>query len=171
MSRRRRKHRGNNEAVELNLAAMLDMAFQLLTFFILTFRPAPVEGQLSLRLPPPQPVAVARSNQQLGSNENAADLVAGVESLIISLFAGPGGQLDSMAVGETAVGNLRVLSARLQSILGDPDSPFEQIVIQVSSRLRYQDLMEVVNVCAEQRLANGQPLTKLSFVELPDEGL
>ena len=32
---------------------MLDMAFQLLTFFILTFRPAPIEGQISLRLPPP----------------------------------------------------------------------------------------------------------------------
>ncbi len=38
------------------MASMLDMAFQLLTFFILTFRPAPIEGQISLRLPPPIPV-------------------------------------------------------------------------------------------------------------------
>ena len=37
--RRRRGHHSQEE-VELNLAAMLDMAFQLLTFFILTFRPA-----------------------------------------------------------------------------------------------------------------------------------
>ena len=49
----RRKRRGSGEEVELNLAAMLDMAFQLLTFFILTFKPAPVEGQVNLRLPPP----------------------------------------------------------------------------------------------------------------------
>ena len=35
-----KKHKSNDE-VELNLAAMLDMAFQLLTFFILTFKPAP----------------------------------------------------------------------------------------------------------------------------------
>ena len=35
--RRRRKKKGGHESVELNLAAMLDMAFQLLTFFILTF--------------------------------------------------------------------------------------------------------------------------------------
>ncbi len=37
------------EEVELNLAAMLDMAFQLLTFFVLTFKPAPVEGQIALQ--------------------------------------------------------------------------------------------------------------------------
>ena len=34
--------------VELNMAAMLDMAFQLLAFFILTFRPSAVESQVSL---------------------------------------------------------------------------------------------------------------------------
>jgi hypothetical protein len=28
--------------------------------------------------------------------------------------------------------------------------------------------MEVVNVCAEQHFADGKPLTKLSFVELPE---
>jgi biopolymer transport protein ExbD len=167
MSRRRKKYRGNTDAVELNLAAMLDMAFQLLTFFILTFKPAPVEGQLSLRLPPPEPVAVARSSEQAGNDEDSTNPVAGIESLIISVFASPNGQLDSMAVGETAVGNLKALGARLETILGEEGTPFEQVVIQVSPNLRYQDLMEVVNVCAEQRLANGQPLTKLSFVELP----
>ena len=55
---RRKRSRGKEE-VELNLAAMLDMAFQLLTFFILTFKPAPVEGDIALRLPPPQPITGA----------------------------------------------------------------------------------------------------------------
>jgi biopolymer transport protein ExbD len=167
MRRRRKKHRQNTDAVELNLAAMLDMAFQLLTFFILTFKTAPVEGKLSLRLPPPDPVAAVKANQQAGSNEDN-NPVAGVESLIISVFATPSGKLESMAVGEMAVGNLKALDARLESILGQQDTPFEQIVIQVSSSLRYQDLMEVVNVCAEQHFADGKPLTKLSFVELPE---
>ncbi len=51
----RRKRRGRKSdppaEVELNMAAMLDMAFQLLAFFILTFRPSPVESQISLRMP------------------------------------------------------------------------------------------------------------------------
>ncbi len=53
--RRRHFSRGQTE-VELNLASMLDMAFQLLAFFVLTFHPSPIEGQLSLHLPPAVPV-------------------------------------------------------------------------------------------------------------------
>jgi biopolymer transport protein ExbD len=168
MSRRRKKHR-NSEAVELNLAAMLDMAFQLLTFFILTFKPAPIEGQLNLRLPPPVPVAVANSAQPTGSDEQNTNPIAGVETLVISVFANPNGSVQSMAVGETAVGNLNSLDARLHTILGTEGVPFEQVVIQAASNLRYQDLMDVVNVCADQKLPDGRPLTKLSFVELPSE--
>ena len=52
---RKRKSRAQT-GVALNLAAMLDMAFQLLAFFIFTFKPSPIEGQISLRLPPPQAV-------------------------------------------------------------------------------------------------------------------
>jgi biopolymer transport protein ExbD len=140
----------------------------LLTFFILTFRPAPIEGQLNLRLPPPQAVATVRGGQQAGRDESNPNPIAGVESLIISVFASPSGDIDSMAVGEGAVSNLRSLDARLRTILSDQDSPFEQVILQVSSRLRYQALMDVINVCAEQRRPNGQPLGKLSFVELPD---
>ena len=47
MSKRR-----STEDVTLNVTAMLDMAFQLLAFFILTFRPPPGEAQIYLKLPP-----------------------------------------------------------------------------------------------------------------------
>ena len=63
MSRKRK--RAGDEEVELNLAAMLDMAFQLLTFFILTFKPAPVEGQISLHMPPPQAVTNRAKSPQV----------------------------------------------------------------------------------------------------------
>ena len=36
---------------DLPITPMLDMSFQLLAFFIFTFRPAPTEGQLALALP------------------------------------------------------------------------------------------------------------------------
>jgi biopolymer transport protein ExbD len=36
---------------DLPITPMLDMSFQLLAFFIFTFRPAPTEGQLLLALP------------------------------------------------------------------------------------------------------------------------
>ena len=69
---RRRHRRKNSGAVKLNVTAMLDMAFQLLAFFILTFRPAPIEGHLSLNMPPPIPQTNVESTQTVGSEGNSA---------------------------------------------------------------------------------------------------
>ncbi len=38
--------------VRLNLTAMLDMAFQLLAFFVLTFNPGPPEIKWDIGIPP-----------------------------------------------------------------------------------------------------------------------
>lgn len=154
--------------MELNLAAMLDMAFQLLAFFILTFRPAPVEGQISLRLPPAQPISPVKDAVQAGDNEANNDPVQGLNSLVISVVPSAGGGIGSMAIGEGVVATLTGLNDRLKTVLGDQASPFDQIVIQVGSGLRYDALMDVVDVCTRQKLPSGQKLTKLSFIEMPD---
>ncbi|MBA4189671.1 MAG: hypothetical protein C0467_16930 [Planctomycetaceae bacterium] len=48
---------------DLPITPMLDMSFQLLAFFIMTFRPTPTEGQIAVELPPipggPESTAVA----------------------------------------------------------------------------------------------------------------
>ena len=47
-----RKHPGTNSIdPDLPITPMLDMSFQLLAFFIMTFQPSPVEGQIPLQLP------------------------------------------------------------------------------------------------------------------------
>jgi biopolymer transport protein ExbD len=45
--------RATTEHVEpdLPITPMLDMSFQLLAFFIMTFKPAPLEGQIAMTLP------------------------------------------------------------------------------------------------------------------------
>ncbi len=49
-----RRQRMKTEEVEpdLPIIPMLDMSFQLLAFFIITFHPAPTEGQIAMQLPP-----------------------------------------------------------------------------------------------------------------------
>ncbi len=166
MSRKRSRRRPQGD-VELNLAAMLDMAFQLLTFFILTFKPSPVEGQFSLHLPPPQPATNVQA-ASAGSDTNNTNPVAGLNSLVISAYSTPSGQLASMALGEGRVDNISMLEGRLRAILSEPGSPFEQVIVQVSSSLRYEELMKIIDVCTRQLLPTGEKLTKLSFVELPE---
>jgi len=160
MSRKKKKKK--HIECELNLAAMLDMAFQLLTFFILTFKPAPVEGQIDVRMPPPKPVT-QKSSGGAGSSNAPAD--AGVESLVISAFPNANGGLGSMRVGEVDVASLDALNNRLQTVLKDESSPFEQVIIQVGSDLKFEELMKVIDRCTKQELKDGTPLKKLSFVE------
>jgi biopolymer transport protein ExbD len=47
------KHKNVTEdvSVELPITPMLDMSFQLMAFFIFTFKPAPSEGQIAMSLP------------------------------------------------------------------------------------------------------------------------
>lgn len=51
MLRRRKRMQDNPTEPELPITPMLDMSFQLMAFFILTFKPGPTEGQLALLLP------------------------------------------------------------------------------------------------------------------------
>ena len=165
---RRRKKSHDDEGVQVNLTAMLDMAFQLLAFFVLTFKPAPIEGQISLRMPPPQPVVMAQSKEKkAGSAEKKVE--TGLESLVISAFPDKTGGLGTMQVFEQPVATLSGLDAELRDKLTAANTPFEQVVIQVHSGLRYDALMSVIDICTRQKMSDGKPLTKLSFVELdPD---
>ncbi len=168
MARRHRKRSKLQGEVELNLAAMLDMAFQLLTFFILTFKPVMAEGQINLRMPPAQPVTPVKSAEIAGNNADNNNPVQGLNSLVISVIPNAAGGIGSMALGESPLATLSGLNDRLKTVLSDQASPFDQVVIQVGSGLHYDALMGVVDVCTRQRLPDGQRLTKLSFVEMPD---
>jgi biopolymer transport protein ExbD len=161
-----RRYRRQQAEVELNMASMLDMAFQLLAFFILTFRPAPIEGQISLRLPPPQPVT--KGVEKAGADITNTNPAMGVDTLTISVFSDPAGDIGSLGVGETGVPNLTALESRLQQIFADPANSFEQVIIQAGSNLRYNALMKVVDICTHLKLPSGQKLSKLSFVEVPE---
>ncbi len=165
--RRRIRTRSQSE-VELNLAAMLDMAFQLLTFFILTYQPPPTEGQIYLRLPPPEGV-VAKPGQQVGDDTKNQNPLKGLDTLTITVLADPRtGELTSLGIGEkdqTSIANVVELDSQLRKDLAS--APFSQVIIQVSPVCRYDALMKVIDVCTHQTLADGKKLSKLSFVPLP----
>jgi biopolymer transport protein ExbD len=173
--RRRRRVRAQSE-VELNLASMLDMAFQLLAFFILTFHPSPIEGQLSLHLPPAAPLTnVASDKVDTAKPSDAGATTA--KTLDISVFADKQGDVSRVQVGMRGAftgpadaGNLRKLEKKLQEAFGFAGTPFEQIVVRVAPNLRYEELMKVIDVCTRQKMPDGQTLRKISFVEMSETG-
>ena len=121
--------------------------------------------------PPPQPVTNINSGQQAGSDTSNNSAIKGLNTLVVSIFSGPGGRIANMAIGETNVSGLTALDNRLKGVLGpDSGAAFDQVILQVGSRLKYEELMKVVEVCTGQKLSNNEKLSKLSFVELPEDG-
>lgn len=172
MTRRsqKRRRRRDETSVELNLAAMLDMAFQLLTFFILTFRPAPIEGQLALNLPPPIPQTNVSMEQKAG--DGTGDVLS-ANTLHLYARANEFGDLQDLNVESTTVisgpmtpQNRATFDQYLKSLFGQDHAPFDRVQINMDGRLRYGELMRIIDVCHSQKLADGTQLQKISFSEM-----
>jgi len=167
----RRRHSRAKAEVELNLASMLDMAFQLLAFFILTFHPSPIEGQLSLHLPPAVPITNVTDRTEKAVIDDAGATTA--KTLEISVFADSKGNVSRVQVGMRGAFsgpanalNLAKLRDELRKAFEFQGSPFEQVVIRVASDLHYEELMKIIDVCTRQKMANNETLHKISFVEM-----
>lgn len=170
------RHRKKKDAkVDLNLAAMLDMAFQLLTFFILTFRPAPVEGQLSLNMP--KAVAMTKVTSDTAQSDGEGGLpLTDLDTLNLFITSNDRGDVDLVKVGMNPIikGSLNKVSLnRLHQHLEglfDQKVPFDRIQLAVDGRLRYEELMKIIDVCTKQVLPDGKPLQRVSFIEMGKQG-
>lgn len=159
--------RSKHQDVEIQVTPMLDMAFQLLTFFILTYRPAPTEGQFSMNLLPAAPaIDMAAEAPAAEQQAQSADLPAALRTLTTTIHARPDGSIARIVIGESEFQTLDQLRDRLKEIMADRDLLFDQAVIQADPDLSWAELIKVVDVFA----GPGVNLTKLSFTELNPAG-
>jgi biopolymer transport protein ExbD len=151
--------------VEVPVTPMLDMAFQLLTFFILTYRPAPTEGQFSMNLLPAQKTAEISKEQPKDTQQT---LDASLRTLKTVLRAAPNGLIGEMTLADKPISGMDELKKELEGFVNDPILSFDQAIISVDPQLKYSELMKVIDVFSSLK---PKPLTKLSFSELsPNEG-
>jgi biopolymer transport protein ExbD len=161
--------RNSSEEVELNLAAMLDMAFQILAFFILTFKAAPVEGQIQIRMPPPQALAMKNATAKAGQDPTSKELLKGENTITVALTATPDGALNDIYVLNDKIDvdqKLGKFETKLKNLLTPADMPYDQLIIQVATNMRYEELMRVLGVCSRMTV-HGDPKEhlKLSVVD------
>jgi len=162
--RRGHKNKRGHDDVELNVAAMLDMAFQLLAFFILTFKPSPIESQIMMRLPADKSVTQAPSNQV--SETDVVD-----EGLVvpISIYSTPEGEIEKLEIGQRVISapTVEELMPAFRTALADiVQLGSDTVSIRVGEDLRYERLMQVVDICGKQELPTGERLSKVSIVPL-----
>ena len=163
MSLPKKKKRKNEESLDIPITPMLDMAFQLLTFFVLTYHAAPTEGQFSMNLMPAAPATDFRASAAEASATDDS-LPASLRTLPTILRAAEGGVLGRVSLGEQDVQGMAALKTELQTILTDKSLPFDQALIKVDPNLKYSELMQVIDVFSAMKV------NKISFAELgPDE--
>lgn len=137
----------------MNLAAMLDMAFQLLMFFILTFSPTQMESQIFAQLP---------ATGAVTQNMVAPPLAAG--EITLTIVASEAGSIQDVAVDDRIVRNLHELEQQLHRQVAGR-GPYS-LILQVDSRLQYQELVTVVDTCIKTEGLTDQTIDKMTFVEL-----
>lgn len=169
--RRHIRSKRKQSSVDLNLAAMLDMAFQLLAFFVLTFRPAPIEGQLSMHLPPPVPITNPQSDQARPIEGNAENALGELEKLDVFIDSDDTGKVTQVKVGQRPIVGGRLdaaaiaaLKRHFKEIFEVQAIPFDRIQLIIDDRLHYDELMKIVDICSQQVLPNGQKMQRISFV-------
>ncbi|MDE2507145.1 MAG: biopolymer transporter ExbD [Planctomycetota bacterium] len=141
---------------------MLDMAFQLLTFFILTYHPAPSEGQFIMNLLPAQPATNLDAKAESESTQNS-DLPASVRTMPTLLYASAGGKLGRIVLSNQEQPDLAAFEKQLAQDLQNPDLAFDQALIKFDPDLKYSELIQVVNIFSKLKL------TKISFSEMSPE--
>jgi biopolymer transport protein ExbD len=146
--------------VEINLAAMLDMAFQILVFFILTFSPMPIESQVAAMLP-----ASGTVTQNMLSESFAQQ--GDVRLVTVTVLASDAGGIRDLAVNETIVPNLQGLRHQLHQTIVGPSKC--SLVLQVDAKLHYRELVHVVDACTQGGTLTDSAIEKLTFVELREK--
>lgn len=119
MARRRQMVTDQVEA-DLPITPMLDMSFQLLAFFIMTFHPAPTEGQIAMTLPPPE---------QGGASVAPDPSVDKPTKYIVQIAATETGTIKSMSIREerSASAESKDLGAGIESYFKELQSYTQQL--------------------------------------------
>jgi biopolymer transport protein ExbD len=152
--------------VEIQMTPMLDMIFQLLVFFILTFKPVVDEGQFGINI----------SGMNMSGTSALPTVVPGMgddsESdlndvqfnppLRVRLVAGPDGKLavNGIILGDRPLQSMEYLLFELRGLVrGSPDD-FE-VVLESDAKLRYEYIVQAVNAISHagvKKINFGAPI-------------
>lgn len=136
------------EDVQFPVTPMLDMAFQLLAFFILTFQEPSAETRLDLYLPaapvtlPGAPQGEARP---LPPSRTDLDLET---DLLVRARADDLGELKTLMLGDATVPSVEELGERLNRYSEVLEGKPLRVLLVADDRLRYEVAARLIGTCA-----------------------
>jgi biopolymer transport protein ExbD len=133
--------------VPLDMTPMIDVVFQLLAFFLMTFRVVAAEGDFQVRMP------LTRHD---ASRADSTDL-----PLRVRLAAAPGGELSRIELNGQAVESFAALHAHVYALVGSERGPGSrggpsEVELDCDSELAYHYVIEAVTAVSGHVAEDGR---------------
>jgi biopolymer transport protein ExbD len=144
----RRYRPGPPEEVSFPVAPMLDMAFQLLAFFILTFKTPSAETHLDLDLPA-NPVVLPSASRGEAHPVPVRNVDTDLENdLLIRAEADDLGDLKALRLEEASLPDLATLGKRLRRYTELLEGRQLRVRLVADDRLRYEPAARIIATCS-----------------------
>lgn len=138
--------------VDLNMTPMIDVVFQLLTFFLMTFRVAAVEGDFELRLPAPDRPGLAD------------EALRNVERIVVRIQSDANGEptslqlgTQSIPIGPGAFNRLRAEFLRTAAQALAAGRPLPTLEIDADDGLQYEYVARTIAAASPRIDERGNP--------------
>lgn len=157
-----------NEEIKLNMTAMIDIVFQLLVFFIMTFKVVAQEGDFNVKMP------LASLTPQQSMDEEPPELIR------IQLRAGENGGLNSIQVDdERDVQTFadekmyKELTDYIEAKLAgevDPENATEtEVEFDIDYSLRYKFTVDAIGAVSGRKLDDGSVKKLIKKIKFKDK--
>jgi hypothetical protein len=149
---------------------MLDMAFQLLAFFILTFQAPSRETRIDLDLPV---AAVALPGSPRGSVLRRAPTIEELDletDLVVRAEADGRGRLRALRLGETSLSGAEALEDRLRRYGAILEGRPLRVALVADDILGYQEAARLVGACSLAGVATIRLVDPAGFPAGPQAG-
>lgn len=154
------------EEIKINMTAMIDIVFQLLVFFIMTFKVVAMEGDFNIKMP-----LASESADSL--DEELPDLIT------VRLDAGENGNISSITVDDSEILREATMFSDLTSIVeerlaaeGDPEQSAEtEVEFDIDYNLKYSFTVKAIAAVSGKVLPDGEGIkTLIKKVKFKDIG-
>lgn len=137
---------------DLPITPMLDMSFQLLAFFIMTFKPAPTEGQIALTLPKEEGGPSMQAPPSLSDDTKP-------KHFIVRVAATDDGRIEQMSLFEEGSADAK------GDVLGPSVAAFHAKLVALSAQLEREKKPGKVTLEIDEKLIQEY------VVQLVDQGI
>lgn len=141
------RHVHEKEKIELQMTPMIDIVFQLLIFFIMTFKVVQMEGDFNIRMPSAAP------------SQNAMDEEL-LPPMTLRLTAGADGKLAGIQLNKQQFNNFNDLHAEIMDIVGTeagPDAGLAggEVELDCDFNLAYENVIAAITAVTGHRTEDG----------------